>query len=230
MLYNTRQTNVLPSLLILICVTLKPHQSLSNMQGSLTILIHMPLLEVTTWTLPEPAVCAAALNFHSGARIVTHQNKTSRQAKPWAPCSIRKQHMQQQQIILTMEKLQLGTSNCQLCDHLQDLKALKLAERMPRDTVLYSKQHCFFWRWWDQKGLSIFTLAFREVSCILPRVPYPLQANEHLSPPLSACIISKLDFTAVETFTAALLPPQGSKWVHSEICCYKMLQIEPTQN
>lgn len=144
MLYNTRQTNVLPSLLILICVTLKLPQSLRNMQGSLTILIHMPLLEVTIWTLPEPAVCAAALNFQSGACTVTHQNKTSHQAKPWAPCRIRRQHMQRQQIILTMEKLQLVTSNCQLCDRLQDLKALKLVERMPRDTVLYSKQRCFF--------------------------------------------------------------------------------------
>lgn len=54
--------------------------------------------------------------------------------------------------------------------------------------------------------LTIFTLVFREVSYILPRVPYPVQANEHLSQPPSACITSKLDFTAKETITAALPP------------------------
>lgn len=58
----------------------------------------------------------------------------------------------------------------------------------------------------EQKRLSVFTLAFREVSYILPRVPDPVQANEHQPP--SACIVSKLDFAAKELFTAAL-PPSG---------------------
>lgn len=80
----------------------------------------------------------------------------------------------------------------------------------------------------EQERLSVFTLAFREVSYILRREPDPVQANEHQPP--SACIASKLDSAAEEPFTAALPPPQGSKWVHSVICCYKMFQIESTQD
>lgn len=54
--------------------------------------------------------------------------------------------------------------------------------------------------------LTMFTLVFREVSYILPRLPYASQANEHLFQPPSSCIILKPDFTAEETFTAALPP------------------------
>lgn len=74
---------------------------------------------------------------------------------------------------------------------------------------------------------SACLLAFREVSYILRREPDPVQANEHQPP--SACFASKLDSAAEEPFAAAL-PPQGSKWVHSVICCYKMFQIEWTQD
>lgn len=79
-------------------------------------------------------------------------------------------------------------------------------------TILYSNYAVFFGD--DERGnrkttrVTTFTLVCREVSYILPRVPYPAQANEHLSQPHSACIIQKLDFPAKETFTAAL-PPSG---------------------
>lgn len=74
-------------------------------------------------------------------------------------------------------------------------------------TVLYSNYANLFWEMMRQR-LAVSTLVFGEVSYIRPRVPYPAQANEHLSQPPSACIIPKLDFTAKETFTAAL-PPSG---------------------
>lgn len=89
----------------------------------------------------------------------------------------------------TIQK-QSVAGNFQLWEHQQDLKMLKLAFKRSRETA----------------RLTIFTLVFREVSYILPRLPHPAQANEHLSQPPSACIISKLDVTVKETFAAALLP------------------------
>lgn len=43
---------------------------------------------------------------------------------------------------------------------------------------------------------TVSTLVLREVRYILPRVPSSAQANEHRSPPPSACITSKLDLVA----------------------------------
>lgn len=56
---------------------------------------------------------------------------------------------------------------------------------------------------------TIFTLVLREVSYIRPRLPYPVQANEHVSQPPSASTASKLDFTAKEISTAAPPHPPG---------------------
>ena len=79
-------------------------------------------------------------------------------------------------------------------------------------SVQYTAEHLILFSRGDEnrntetKRLTICTLVFREVSYILPRVPDPAQANEHPSQLPSACITSKLDFTAKETITAALPP------------------------
>lgn len=197
-------------ILILICATVKPHQSLSVMQGGLTLLNTYVIVRGHDMNSPwSSTVDATDLNFHSGARLVTRQNNASCHAKSWSACSIQKQHMHASRASKLWEELyrqsQSQSTAAAGCWTLENVSWMNAEWHLCTllCTVFFGDDEN---RNRETTCLTIFTLVFREVRYILPRVPYPAQANEHLSQPPSACIISKLDFTAKETFTAALPP------------------------
>lgn len=100
--------------------------------------------------------------------------------------------------------MEVVMGNCQLSKHLQGLYCNECKEAWLQTPVqLVTLLLCR----WEQKSPSIFTPACREMSHILPWVPYPAQANEHHSQPASTYFTSKLDL-AVKKSSQMFAPPR----------------------
>lgn len=134
------------------------------------------------------------------------------------------------------------TDNCQVCEYSQDVKMLTLENVRQLNecrvtsvyTILYSNYAIFFgemMRAETEKPHASLSSHQSLGKCATSFPGCPTQRRLMNIFPSHPAPASTQNWTSQQRKPLQLLfPPQGSKWVHSVICCCKMLQIEPTQN